>query len=111
LWNHDNGIYLLDMLCWSSFVMFTARGVMRPAATLMLVALGWSGSTSAAELEIKKFVTPATAAVKESSDSHTAAKREMMSHQLVRLAAQQYDVRTRACSGKICIGLVLGVGY
>jgi hypothetical protein len=81
------------------------------AFAVMFVAFSGSRSTSAAELEIKKDAIPATPAISESSASNTPAKRELKNHQLVRLAARQYDVRMPACCGTMGLGLILGVGY
>jgi hypothetical protein len=76
----------------------------------VLLALSWAGSASAAELEIPKLLTPAPA-VKQSTNSYTAAKRALVSHQPMRLALQE-DLRIPACSGPICMSpLFLGVGY
>jgi hypothetical protein len=86
--------------------MFAARLGIRFAAAFVLL---WIWPALSAELEIKKFL-PAIAAVKESPSILTPAKRGSISHQPIRLALQD-EVRIPACSGTICMGLVLGVGY
>jgi hypothetical protein len=78
-----------------------------PVVILLLTFSGrWSAA--AAELEIKKFVVPASA-IKEFPRSHAAKTGWPVSHHLIKLSMRG-DVQIPAC----CVGsmgLVLGVGY
>jgi hypothetical protein len=81
--------------------MITARtGI--PHVAVLLLALSWIGTASAADVEIKKSVATAGS---EPPRSFFVARRAPLNRQPVRLALG--DVRMPAC----CMSLILGVGY